>query len=178
MKLHHIILMAVVGTVLVGCESRTDIANQKMNDIRNKPPRAPEPIPVFAPVPTFMYAANSLRSPFLPYSIAQEIKTMDGRRVYPNESRIKQPLEQFALETLLMKGTMQNRAGVIEALIQTPTGRIENVRRGSYLGPNHGRIVRITPAQIDLLEIVPDGREGYVERPRTLMLLQATPAIK
>lgn len=177
MKLRYVMLAATLSTLLVGCESRTDLANQKMQEIREKPPLQPEPIPVFAPVPTFVYGANSLRSPFIPYSIAQEIKTMAGRRVYPNEMRVKQPLEQFELESLLMKGTMQNR-GVIEALIQTPTGRIENVRRGSYLGLNHGRVVKITPQRIDLLEIVPDGRDGYVERPRTLLLIQAMPPIQ
>ena len=28
---------------------------------------------------------------------------------------------------------------------------------------NQGRVFKISPTQIDLIEIVPDGREGYVE---------------
>ena len=46
---------------------------------------------------------------------------------------------------------------------------------GSYLGMNQGRIIKISPTQIDLVEIVPDGREGYVERPRTLVLIGPAP---
>jgi type IV pilus assembly protein PilP len=38
------------------------------------------------------------------------------------------------------------------------------------MGKNHGRIVAINPNQISLLEIVPDGQDGYIERPRTLIL--------
>jgi len=60
-------------------------------------------------------------------------------------------------------------------LIQTPDGEIERIQRGSYMGMNHGRVINITPTQIDLVEIVPDGREGYVERPRSLVLLGPAP---
>lgn len=174
MKLHYLILTAAVATMMVGCDDRQQIAQDKMEEIRRNPPKQPEPIPVFTPVATFIYGANDLRSPFIPYSIAQEIKTMAGRKVYPNEARTKQPLEQYALETLLLKGSMR-RSGHIEALIKTPEGNIENIRRGSYLGQNHGRVVRIIPVplQVDLIEIVPDGRGAYIERPRTLVAPQA-----
>ena len=74
-----------------------------------------------------------------------------------------------------MKGSLRSQSGRITALIQTPDGEIERVQRGSYLGVNHGRVVNITPTQIDLLEIIPDGREGYVERPRSLILLGPAP---
>lgn len=43
------------------------------------------------------------------------------------------------------------------------------------MGVNHGRVVKITPTQIDLVEIIPDGREGYVERPRSLILIGPAP---
>ncbi|MBV6573790.1 pilus assembly protein PilP, partial [Acinetobacter baumannii] len=32
-----------------------------------------------------------------------------------------------------------------------------------------------SPTQIELVEIVPDGREGYVERPRTLVFIGPAP---
>lgn len=174
MKLHYIILTAVLGTLLVGCESRHDIAQQKMNEIRNQPPLPPKPIPVFEPVPSFIYAASDMRSPFMPTSLANEIRTMAGRRVYPNENRAKFELESYPLETLLMKGTMHSANGV-QALIKTPDpdSKIVAVQRGHYMGQNHGRVVHITPQQVDLVEIVPDNRGGYVERPRTLVLLKA-----
>lgn len=174
MKLHYVGMTFLLGLVLAGCESRMDLANQEMERIRQAPPKQPDPIPVFSPVPSFIYDAQDERSPFMPSSIAHEIRIMAGRRVYPNEHRPKGRLEAFALESLLMKGTMNGQSG-IEAIIQLPTADKEmvTVRRGDYLGPNHGRIVKITPMEIDLVEIVPDGRGNYVERPRTLVLLEA-----
>lgn len=160
--------LAMVG--LYGCESRVENAEAKMQEIRNQPPLPVEPPPTFAPVPNYNYAGYQLKSPFVPSSIANELRVMAGKRVYPNLSRPSQPLENYTLEQLLMKGSMRNQAGNIVALIRTPDGEIEQVQKGSYMGKNHGRIVAIDPNQIALIEIVPDGQDGYIERPRTLIL--------
>lgn len=170
MKFEKIALSLMVAVVLAGCESRIDVANQKMAQIRSEKPLPIEPAPVFTPVPAFIYAAHQLKSPFMPSSIASELTIMAGKRVYPNLSRAPQPLESYALENLSMKGSLRMGENVL-ALIQTPDGEIERIQQGSYMGMNHGRVVKISPTQIDLVEIVPDGRDGYVERPRSLILL-------
>ncbi len=175
MKIQKITLSLMLGVLLVGCDSRIDAVNEQMASIRNQAPLPIEPAPVFPPVPTFNYSAHQLKSPFLPSSLAAELKIMSGKRVYPNLSRQLQPLESYAIESLNMKGSMRSQSGQILALIQTPDGEIERVQRGSYMGVNHGRVVNITPTQIDLVEIIPDGREGYVERPRSLVLLGPAP---
>lgn len=160
-----------VVAMLVGCDSRIDAVNQDMANIRSQAPIAIEPAPVFDPVPTYSYAAQQLRSPFLPSSLAEELKVMSGKRVYPNLSRQEQELEKYELESLNFKGSLKGSSGKTLALIQTPDGEIERVQLGSYMGMNKGRVVMISPTRIDLLEIVPDGREGYIERPRSLVLL-------
>jgi len=66
---------------------------------------------------------------------------------------------------------MRNANGQILGLIQTPDKQVEQVHVGSYMGLNQGRITKITPTQIDLIEIVSDGRDGYIERPRSLVLI-------
>ncbi len=175
MKMQKFSLSFMLGLLLVGCDSRIDAVNEEMANIRNQPPLPIEPAPVFPPVPTFDYAAHQLKSPFLPSSLAAELKIMSGKRVYPNLSRQLQPLESYAIESLNMKGSIRSQSGQILALIQTPDGEIERIQRGSYMGMNHGRVVNITPTQIDLVEIVPDGREGYVERPRSLVLIGPAP---
>jgi type IV pilus assembly protein PilP len=169
------IVLSFLASFFAGCDSRIDAVNQEMANIRNQPPLPIEPAPVFPPVPTFDYAAHQLKSPFLPSSLAAELKIMAGKRVYPNLTRQLQPLESYPLETLNMKGSMRNQTGAILALIQTPDSEVERVQVGNYMGVNHGRITGITPTQIDLIEIVPDGREGYVERPRSLILIGPTP---
>lgn len=170
MNNYKIFLGLIFAVGLVGCDSRIDAVNQQMAEIRNQPPLPIEPAPIFIPVPLFNYAAHQLKSPFMPSSLAAELKIMAGKRVYPNFNRQPQPLESYALESLNMKGSMRGKSNTI-ALIQTPDAQIERVQVGSYLGMNQGRIIKISPTQIDLVEIVPDGREGYVERPRTLVLI-------
>lgn len=164
------LILSSVAVFMVGCESRVEQAEQKMAQIRQESPLAVTPPPVFTPVPTFVYDAYQLKSPFVPTSIANELKVMAGKRVYPNLNRPLQPLENYALEELLMKGTMRNAAGKLVALIRTPDGQIDQVQVGNYMGKNYGRIVRITTNQIELVEVVPDGQDGYIERPRTLIL--------
>lgn len=162
------------GFVLIGCDSRIDYVNNEMAAIRAQAPLAIEPAPVFTPVPNYHYAAHPLRSPFIPTSLAIELKRMDGKRVFPNMARQLQPLESYPLEALNMKGSMRGGEGDVVAFIQTPDKEVERIQVGSYMGMNHGRVVKITPLQIDLVEIIPDGREGYVERPRSLVLVGPT----
>ena len=38
------------------------------------------------------------------------------------------------------------------------------------MGKNHGRIVEITELQINLVEIVPTGSGGWIERPQSITL--------
>lgn len=160
-----------LAVVLIGCDSRIDAVNQQMATIRNQAPLPIEPAPSFDAVPSFDYSAQQLRSPFLPSSLANELKIMAGKRVYPNLSRQPQQLERYALESLNFKGSMKAQNGQIVGLIQTPDGKVERVQNGNYLGMNQGRIISINPTRIDLLEIVPDGRDGYIERPRSLVLI-------
>ena len=175
MKKYKILFGLLVTTGLVGCDSRIDAVNQRMAEIRNEPALPIEPAPVFAPVPLFNYAAHQLKSPFMPSSLAAELKIMAGKRVYPNFNRQPQPLESYALESLNMKGSMRGKGNNTIALVLTPDGQVERVQVGSYVGVNQGRITKISPTQIDLVEIVPDGRDGYVERPRTLVLIGPAP---
>lgn len=175
MKFEKLSLVLVLGLLAAGCDSRIDAVNAQMAEIRNQSPLPIEPALTFEPAPVFNYAAHQLKSPFIPSSLAAELKIMAGKRVYPNLSRQLQPLESYALETLSMKGSMRGQRSEILALIQTPDGEIERIQRGSYMGLNHGRVINITPTQIDLIEIIPDGREGYVERPRSLVLIGPAP---
>jgi type IV pilus assembly protein PilP len=41
---------------------------------------------------------------------------------------------------------------------------------GDYLGRNHGKVVGIDESKVDVIEIVPDGEGGWLERPRSLAL--------
>jgi type IV pilus assembly protein PilP len=107
----------------------------------------------------------------MPPSLAQELKVMAGRRVMPDLSRPRQQLESFPIESLRMRGTIRHPKGPLFGLVESPDGSVVRIQLGNYMGKNDGRIVGITPSQINVIEIVPDGRNGFVERPRSLVMV-------
>ncbi len=50
------------------------------------------------------------------------------------------------------------------------TGLVHRVLPGNYLGQADGRVTEISPSKISVVEIVPDGLGGYMERPASLAL--------
>ena len=70
-----------------------------------------------------------------------------------------------------MVGTIE-KDGLLWALVNDGTGNIHRVQRGNYMGRNHGRIIGIDNLQITVVEIIPDGSSGYLERPKVIRLQQ------
>ena len=68
-----------------------------------------------------------------------------------------------------MVGTLR-QGGRVFGLVQTKDGLVHRVSVGNYLGQADGRILAITEAKISLVEIVPDGLGGFIERPAALGL--------
>jgi len=68
-----------------------------------------------------------------------------------------------------MVGTLEQGASMY-ALIQDSDGGVHRVERGDYMGTDHGKIQVIGEAEIELVEIVPDGTGSWVERIRTVSL--------
>jgi len=90
--------------------------------------------------------------------------------VAPDRTRPREFLEQFSVDSLLLVGRLE-RQGVEWALLRDPSGGIHRVREGSYVGPDHGKVVDIGSGYVAIMEIVTDGTSnGWVERPRTLEL--------
>jgi len=129
-----------------------------------------EPLPQFQAYEAFTYSSASLRSPFdVPIMAGTSVAQEPTTEVMPDFNRTPEALEEFALSNLNMVG-MITRGNTTIALIQDENGMIHRVGRGSYLGRNHGRIMQVAPAEIELTEIVPSGDGSWVERPRTLTL--------
>ncbi|MES1963802.1 pilus assembly protein PilP [Psychrobacter sp. AH5] len=168
--LSNIILLAMTAFILNGCTDRIGMAEQAMADIRASTAQPIEPPPKALLVEDFVYSASSLRSPFLPPSLVNvqgPTTAIDGVR--PDINRIKEPLEQYEIAQLTFRGMVISPEGQQYALVQRPDGSVASVTVGNYLGLNDGRIVEITPTQINLIEIVPDSRAGFIERPQSLV---------
>ncbi len=171
MKRSHYIVAAVLSLGLVGCDSSGSFADLQtfMDEVRARPKGAIEPMPKEVIYEPFTYVAAALRSPFQPPVKIDFVSQQKGNAdVQPDETRVKQFLEGFNIESFVMVGTLSNEAGVY-ALIRGGDG-VHRIRMGDYLGGNHGRVVAITAAGVEIIEIVSDGDGGWLERPRTLAL--------
>lgn len=165
-----LLALSIATLWLTGCSDRVEIANQAMTSIRNEQARPIEPPPKAELVEDYVYGANLLRSPFLPPSLVNvqsDLAAVDSVR--PDINRTKEELEQYELTQLTFRGMLISPEGQQYALVQRPDGSVASVKVGDYLGVNDGRIVEITPTQINLIEIVPDSRAGFVERPQSLV---------
>ncbi len=110
-----------------------------------------------------------MRAPFEPPVLVKRVDGGDGPQVTPDFNRAKQYLEQYPIGSLQMVGTLA-QSGREYALIQDADGGVHRVRSGDYMGTDHGRIQRIEESAIELIEIVPDGTGGWVQRTRTVSL--------
>lgn len=162
----------VAGFVLLtGCGVGNDFSDLRtyMDEVRAKPKGAIEPLPTFQPYESFTYRAASLRSPFQPPVKIDVVTRQKGApEIKPDESRVKQFLEGFNIETFEMVGTLRNDRQLF-ALVNG-AGGVHRVKVGDFLGRNHGKILVIDDSRIDVVEIVPDGEGGWLERPRSLSL--------
>lgn len=152
--------------MLGGCSSGANLGqlDARLEEIKARPRGRIEPPPEFKPVASYAYAAHQLRSPFSPPVDQQLIAVPDGRKVEPDMGRPKEYLERFALDALRMVGTISRPGEPLQALISDPSGAVTRVRPGSYMGKNFGRVREVAEAKVSLVEIVPDGRDGWVER--------------
>ncbi|WP_296243971.1 MULTISPECIES: pilus assembly protein PilP [unclassified Psychrobacter] len=169
-NLPMLLILSATVLLMTGCTDRIGMAEQAMADIRNQPAQPIEPPPKAELVEDFVYSASAQRSPFLPPSLVNvqgPATSIDGVR--PDITRVKEPLEQYELSQLVFRGIVISPEGQQYGLVQRPDGSVASVRVGNYLGLNDGRIVEITPTQINLIEIVPDSRAGFVEKPQSLV---------
>lgn len=164
-----ICIAALVG--LSGCNVGNEFQDLQtyMDEVRAQPKGTIEPLPEFQPYEAFTYSAAAMRSPFQPpVKIDLATQQRGSKDIRPDEKRVRQYLEGFNIEVFEMVGTLSNGEGV-QALMRG-AGAVHRVKVGDYLGRNHGRIVKINEASIDVVEIVPDGEGGWLERPRSLTL--------
>lgn len=175
---HNIFLTLLISSVftLSGCSSNSGFSDldRFMQEIDAKPRGHIEALPEVQVYRAFTYSAANRRSPFLPPQevVVNEVKIQeDQSNVKPNLDRVPEVLESFSLGELRMVGTLQrNQNDVLWALIADNLGSVHMAKIGQYMGKNHGRIVGIEAGRLDLIEIVPNGYGGWLERPRTISL--------
>ena len=126
-------------------------------------------IPQFKPYESFSYSAAELRDPFVANANLDDDETTKTSLLNPDSTRPKQPLEVFPLDTLRMVGILEQNEQ-LWGLIKDPQNIVHRVQVGNYMGQSEGRITEINDSAIYLVEIVPDGIGGYLERDASIAI--------
>jgi type IV pilus assembly protein PilP len=162
----RIALMALVAFALSGCFHDMSDLTTYIQQVKSKKSTHIPPIPQMKPYQAFAYVADNRRDPFLP---SAPNRASANTALRPDMNRNKEPLEEFPLDSLQMSGVI-DFGGKVYALVKAPDGVVHRVSVGDHMGQNYGTITKITPTEIDMTEIIPDGFGGWVERPATLAL--------
>lgn len=150
--------LLMVG-LLAGCAGQDSDLNAWLTEVKNKPAGPLEPIPDIPEYDKFLYTAHDLRDPFALYKRADPGATQGPK---PDSNRPREPLEEFALDSLKMVGTLG--AGTRQAaLIMDPNKVTHRVFVGQHMGQQDGRIVGIEPGRIVLVELTSDKMGGWEE---------------
>ncbi|MEH6472838.1 MAG: pilus assembly protein PilP [Halopseudomonas sp.] len=171
-------IVAILAAIQ-GCSQINDSNDLKqfVRETQARPSGRIDPLPEFKAYESFLYRATSLRGPFqqlVKVELSEEEESQGIRNdLKPDFDRPKEPLEAFKLENLKMVGTIHMlEQGKLTALIRDSNGEIHRIKSGNFVGRNYGEILTVNETQLDVMEIVQNGRDGWMKRPRNLVLVE------
>ncbi len=168
----------IAATGMAGCSGGNEDLLQWMTDLRRT--TTPKITPLAEPTRylPLAYAGGQSVDAFSSERLTQVLRRESGPTgvstslLTPELNRRKEPLEAYPLDAMTMVGSL-DRAGQRVALVKVDT-LLHQVRTGNYLGPNYGRVTRISESEITLREIVQDAAGDWIERRTTLELQENT----
>jgi type IV pilus assembly protein PilP len=157
----------IAVSALAGC-GRTTTSDPNLETyvatIKARPAPPLDPVPVMKTFDNFPYTDQGLRDPF-----SAPVKKGNSGPSGPDPTRIKQPLEAYPLDGLVMNGTLGSGSSIV-ALVMSPDKVTHRIVPGNYMGQNDGKVTQVTETKISLTELVPDGAGGWIERPASIAL--------
>ena len=167
-RLPHLSLL-VSAALLTACTQDTSDLQSFIDQTKSAHVGSVKPIPQFQPYESFSYSAGELRDPFVATVDLEDEDTTRTSLLDPNSTRPRQPLEAFPLDTLSMVGILEQN-DQLWGLIKDPQNIVHRVQVGNYMGQSEGRIIEISESAVHLVEIVPDGIGGYLERDASIAI--------
>ncbi len=166
----------VAVSILAGCgASNEDELRNWMMEQRNQ--MRPRVAPISEPKPyrPENYTETTAVDPFSQDKLTSALRrdtaqttSVTSALIAPELARRKEALEAFPLDTMSMVGSLIQE-GKPAALVRVDR-LLYQVRVGSYLGMNYGRVTKITETEVILREIVQDAVGEWIERPASLQL--------
>lgn len=167
--IRHVLAALFASLLLAGCTSGMDDLEAYVSEVKARKTRAIEPIPQIKQYEAFAYVGEGRRDPFVRAEPPRDAAPTSSLR--PDLTRNREPLEEFPLDGLRMLGVI-NMGTANYALVKAPDNVVHRVTLGNHMGQNFGKVSKITESQVDLIEIVPDGFGGFMERPANLALTE------
>lgn len=173
-SLKFLIVMSF-GVILLGCgSSGEDDIRKWMVEERNQTRPKVEPIAAPKQFKPEAYTNATAVDPFSKEKLTQALRrdsnqvAANGALVAPELARRKEPLEAFPLDAMSVVGSIY-KAGQPVALVKVDN-LLYQVKLGSYLGQNFGKVIKISETEVTLREIVQDAVGEWIERVATLQL--------
>jgi type IV pilus assembly protein PilP len=163
-KVRLVCVAVLASYVAAGCSGGQSDLKKWIEETKKKPGGRIQALPEVKPYESFAYSAGNMRSPFQPVG-----PSLGQTGLRPSARRNREFLESFSLDTLKMVGTFKVGSNFY-GLVQSKDGLVHKVQPGNRLGQNDGKVTEITASKISLIEIIPDGLGGYIERPASLAL--------
>lgn len=180
-----LLLIPFVMMALSACMEEGDDLQKWMSETqKSAKPKAPQ---IFSPSSSIPYInpPNITPNAFSIYRMRADDPTAneDGEQQKrknsvpaPNTNRPKEILEDFDLANLKFVGIISSANG-LSGLVKgmSSDGKDEHVytvKLGNYMGKNYGRIIKITPDELVILETIKDA-EGFWEHKTTTLIPSA-----
>lgn len=174
-KMLSMVLGASCLAVLAGCTtSGQDELQAWMLSERNAIKPQVKPISEPTKFTPQTYSGEQMMSPFSGEKLASVMRgspstvVVNSALIQPELNRRKQPLEAYPLDAMSMVGSIRSQ-GQLVALVKVEN-LLYQVRAGSYLGQNYGRVNNITETEVTLREIVQDSAGEWTERSAALQI--------
>ncbi len=157
--------------LLAACEEQANSTlKQWMEHTRRDMKPQIQALPQAETFASFQYNAADRADPFDTKKLAAGFGdgTLAGEGLQPDRQRSREPLENYPLESLKMVGSMRRSAQVM-GLIEVDK-IIYQVRQGSHLGQNYGKVVAIADEAILIDETVQDTNGSWLVRRAQIVL--------
>jgi type IV pilus assembly protein PilP len=165
--------LVVVSSLLSACGGSMADLDQFIAETKQAHHGVVDPLPDFPEYQMFTYDAQDSRDPFRPQTdVGAELATTEnysGPR--PEATRRREALENYPVDALKMVGLLQQKKQTW-GLVRDPDGTIHRVQPGNYAGQNHGKIIQVSETKIHIVELVPDGLSGWVNREAQLAMAE------
>ncbi len=147
-----------------------------IKSVKTKTKTPIDPLPERKPIDPFSFNPENQRDPFRPLEQTVHDEVLNNLNsaaatngIRPDLLRHKEELEAFSLDSLRMVGTVQMNSS-LWALVSTNDKTIYRAQVGNYMGKNYGKIIRISPDKIEVMEIIPDKPGTWREKQASLAL--------